>query len=67
MQSSDLQTSPGTVLMVAETEDQLVEDIQRLRNAESDPDAIYQVEDDHASSESDSHFDLPGMAGYAPK
>jgi biotin carboxylase len=67
MQSSDLQTSPGTVLMVAETEDQLVEDIKRLRNAESDPHGIYQVEDDHASAGSEDHLDLPGMAGYPTK
>lgn len=43
MQSSDLQTSPGTVLMVNENEDQLVEDIRRLRDAEADADGIYQV------------------------
>jgi len=45
MQSSDLQTSPGTVLMVNEDESQLLEDICRLRSAEADPKGIYQVAD----------------------
>jgi len=43
MQSSDLQTSPGTVLMVNESEQQLVEDIRRLREAEADNNGIYHV------------------------
>jgi len=42
-QSSDLQTSPGTVLMVHEDEEQLVEDIRRLREAESDACGVYRV------------------------
>jgi len=45
MQSSDLQTSPGTVLMVNESEQQLVEDIRRLREAEADKNGIYRVAD----------------------
>jgi len=43
MQSSDLQTSPGTVLMVNESEQQLLEDICRLREAEEDNNGIYHV------------------------
>jgi biotin carboxylase len=43
MQSSDLQTTPGTVLMVNDSEEQLVLDIQRLREAEADVNGIYQV------------------------
>jgi biotin carboxylase len=43
MQSSDLQTSPGTVLMVNESEQQLLEDICRLRDAEADHNGIYHV------------------------
>jgi len=43
MQSSDLQTSPGTVLMVNESEQQLVEDIRRLREAEADENGFYHV------------------------
>merc|ERR1712014_433721 len=45
MQSSDLQTTPGTVLMVNESEEQLVEDIRRLREAEADKNGIYHVAD----------------------
>jgi len=45
LQSSDLQTSPGTVLMVNEDESQLLEDIRCLREAEADPKGIYQVAD----------------------
>merc|ERR1712110_756811 len=45
MQSSDLQTSPGTVLMVNESEQQLLEDIRRLREAEADKNGIYIVAD----------------------
>lgn len=44
VQSTDLQTSPGTVLMVHESEDQLVHDIQRLREAEADACGAYQIE-----------------------
>merc|ERR1712187_460174 len=36
VRSSDLQTSPGTVLMVNDSEEQLLEDIMRLRAAEAD-------------------------------
>jgi len=44
MQSSDLQTSPGTVLMVNDSEEQLVEDIARLRAAEAAANGVYMVE-----------------------
>jgi len=45
MQSSDLQTSPGTVLMVHESEAQLLEDIRQLREAEADAKGVYQIAD----------------------
>jgi len=45
VQSSDLQTSPGTVLMVHECEEQLLKDMRRLREAEADCKGIYQIQD----------------------
>jgi len=44
MQSSDLQTSPGTVLMVNDSEQKLMEDISRLREAEASAEGIYRIE-----------------------
>lgn len=44
VQSSDLQTSPGTVLMVNHSEAQLVEDISRLRAAEADVAGVYRLQ-----------------------
>jgi len=46
MQSSDLQTSPGTVLMVNGDKEELVKDIQRLREAETVVNGIYYVVDE---------------------
>jgi len=43
VQSSDLQTTPGTVLMAHESEEQLVTDIKKLRDTEEHVHGIYQV------------------------
>jgi len=43
LQSSDLQTTPGTVLMAHESEEQLLEDIKKLRDAEEHVNGIYLV------------------------